>query len=144
MANCYANCMDSYPLVRFWQYLQGKKCTDMRSYITECNAGSTIVVCRSKDLKRVPEHRYRVRLKLRNFNLIRWWKRLNIQKWKGNKLLFDFRIVNFLKFKFRIKFQNFEDNFLSNVFTFLDSVFKSTFCVIWSLKVISDVYIYIY
>ena len=36
MANCYANCMDSYSLVRFWQYLQGKKCADMRSYITEC------------------------------------------------------------------------------------------------------------
>ena len=28
--------MDSYPFVRFWQYLQGKKCADMRSYITEC------------------------------------------------------------------------------------------------------------
>ena len=40
MANCYFNCMDSYSIVIFWQYLQGKKCADIRSYITEC-----IVVC---------------------------------------------------------------------------------------------------
>ena len=36
MANFYANCIGSYSIVTFGLYLQGKKCADMGSYITEC------------------------------------------------------------------------------------------------------------
>ena len=36
MTNVYVNCIDSYSIGSFWQYLQGKKCADMGSYFTEC------------------------------------------------------------------------------------------------------------
>ena len=35
MANFYVNCIDSYSIVSFEQYLKGKKCADMGSYFTE-------------------------------------------------------------------------------------------------------------
>ena len=38
MAIFYVNCTDSYSILRLRHYLQGKKCADMWSYITECNA----------------------------------------------------------------------------------------------------------
>ena len=40
MANWYVDYMGSYCIVRFWQYVQGKKCADIGSYITECDVES--------------------------------------------------------------------------------------------------------